>query len=188
MKAPKTAAQESMEGRQPAAADSPVPGKSSATQQNRSPSQAGRVSAVMFVFNSHLLASRPGAAQQQELVNPQQGEQQPLVAWEGRLGCSRIDDLWLEHGVVGAAPRDHAPARRPHVPVPGGVGAEGPRHHETVAQRPDPQRRGVGAPGAPAAVMQDADDRHPTAPRHHQCERVHEARDEPDQAASAARR
>jgi hypothetical protein len=63
--------------------------------------------------------------------------------------------------------------------------AEGPWHHEPVAQRAHPQRRGVGTPRALATVMQDAEDGHPSAPGDPQHERVDQARGGPDQAAGA---
>jgi hypothetical protein len=47
--------------------------------------------------------------QQHELVDAQQPQQPPLVAREGRHGGGRIDQLWLEQGVIAAAPGDHGP-------------------------------------------------------------------------------
>src|SRR5207244_9981102 len=77
------------------------------------------------------------------------------------LGGRVVNDLRLDHPVMATQVCDPPLAVGLHVLIPGGVVAERPRDDEAVAQWPHPDRRGVLAARAPAAVAQDADDRHP---------------------------
>jgi len=108
-----------------------------------------------------------------------------LVAREGRPCRRVVDDLGLDHAVMPAQVRDPSLARRLDVLIPGGVVAERPRDDEAIAQPTHADRRGVLTAGAPATVVEDADDRHPAAPRNEQDERIDEPCGEPDDPARA---
>ena len=118
------------------------------------------------------------------LVDPDQAELRQLVARERRLGGRVVNDLRLDAPVL-AQVCDPPLAGGLHVLIPSGVVAERPRDDEAVAQWPHPDRRGVLATRAPAAVAQDADDRHPATSCNEQDDRVDEPCGEPDDAARA---
>src|ERR1700674_11783 len=124
-------------------------------------------------------------AKSQVLVDPDESEWRPLVAWKRRRGRCVIDDLWLDEGVVLPEIGDDASAGRQHIPVPRRVFAEGPRHNEVVPQPAHTQRRGVRPAGAAATMVQDADDGHPAPSRDLQGDGIYEAGDGPDHAPSA---
>src|SRR5207249_3003879 len=87
--------------------------------------------------------------------------------------------------VIAAAIGDHAPTRRQHVSIPGGVLPESARHDERIAQRPHTERGRVHAARHPAAVAEDTEDRHPTAPGHEQNWRIDQAGRGADDPAGA---
>src|SRR5260370_23674431 len=98
---------------------------------------------------SHRLRHAP---ETEVFVDPDEPEQQQLVAREGGLRGGVADDLRVDDLVAAAQVRDRGSARRLRVLVPGGVVAERLRNDEAVAQRPHSDRSPVLAACTPAAV------------------------------------